>query len=683
MKKNILFISAEANIVGGGEVSLLNLIKNLSEDFVPFVLLPNKGNLIKKFEKLGIKFFVLEIRKKSFFDLLFSFKKIKEIFDIIKLNNIDIVHCNASSSRETFYSLIASKIAKIPFMWHVRIADKEIITDIIFSLFADKIIVISEFVKERFFIFKNKIEVVYNGVDLKHFSDLSARRKIREEFGIKEDEILVGNIGRLDKWKRQDVFLKTAKLLVEKNKNFKFIIVGDGKELDNLEKLARKLNIENKVIFTGFRDDVSEVLSAFDIFLHTAEREHFGRVIIEAMAKGIPIVACASGGIPEIIKNNFSGILFDKLNPEDISNRILEIIDNSEFRKKVLISAKEEVKKFSVLKHVEHIEKIYLYLLKRKLLFICPFFTSFIRRDIEILKKHYELDILNYRKRLDIVKLVYKIFKNDIIFSWFIFTYATISGMLARILGKKSYVVVGGGDIAEIEELGYGVMRNAFSRFKVKLALKFNNRVFAVSNSIKREIGRYYIGNNVKVVYNGVPIEKFYIGEKKQRVLTVALSMEKLYIKRKGLDYFVDAARYLEDIEFCLVAGISDNESERFEKSAPSNVKFYGFLEEKGLLDLYATSKVYCQLSYHEGFGVALVEAMLSGCVPVVTDKFSLPEVVGDTGYIVKYGEINEIVSAIKQALHDNEKGFMARERAIDKFSLENRERRLIEEIGV
>ena len=99
-----------------------------------------------------------------------------------------------------------------------------------------------------------------------------------------------------------------------------------------------------------------------------------------------------------------------------------------------------------------------------------------------------------------------------------------------------------------------------------------------------------------------------------------------------------------------------------------------------GLLQYYQKAKVYCQLSTQESFGVALAEAMACGCVPVVTRKYSLPEVVGDTGFYVPYNDPETTAEAIKKALR-SDKGAKARERVKKKFSEEQREKRLLQEI--
>lgn len=109
----------------------------------------------------------------------------------------------------------------------------------------------------------------------------------------------------------------------------------------------------------------------------------------------------------------------------------------------------------------------------------------------------------------------------------------------------------------------------------------------------------------------------------------------------------------------------------------PGNVECTGYLDGQSLLEWYQRAKVYCQLSRYESFGVALAEAMSCCCVPVVTREGALPEVVGDTGFYVPYGDVKATASAIREALQ-SDKGRLARQRVIEKFSVVEREKKLL-----
>jgi glycosyltransferase involved in cell wall biosynthesis len=165
----------------------------------------------------------------------------------------------------------------------------------------------------------------------------------------------------------------------------------------------------------------------------------------------------------------------------------------------------------------------------------------------------------------------------------------------------------------------------------------------------------------------------------KKMVLTVG-AINKWYIYRKGLLIFVKSAKFLPDVEFYLV-GKYDNSINTLKKQASKNVHFTGYLSDEELIKLYSVSDVYCQLSRYESFGVALAEAMLCECVPVICDKGALPEVVGDTGFYVHELTPEETARQIETALCSN-LGGKARERIINNFSIEKREEELIKMIS-
>ncbi len=150
----------------------------------------------------------------------------------------------------------------------------------------------------------------------------------------------------------------------------KFLIVGEDidqnkKQEIKLRNLAEKLRLTDNIIFTGPRNDIPEIMLSLDIFVLSSLKEHFGRVIIEAMACGKPVIATNAGGVPEIVKDDYTGILVP---PRDSEALARAIIDLSKDKKKVeLMGARgrkiaEEL--FSIKANVKKIEQIYESLLK-------------------------------------------------------------------------------------------------------------------------------------------------------------------------------------------------------------------------------------------------------------------------------------------------------------------------------
>ena len=321
---------------------------------------------------------------------------------------------------------------------------------------------------------------------------------------------------------------------------------------------------------------------------------------------------------------------------------------------------------------------------KKRVLFIFGGILSpFKQKDRELLGKHFDVRVIKYEviKYKDyprvLLKLLRAVFWADVTFSWFAGEHAMWAVRLSKILRKKSIVVVGGGEVANVPEIGYGSLLDPTGARIVKYVLNNADKLLAVSEFNKKEILKYTTPKNVELVYNGVDCDKFQPnGEKEDLVITVAHTISNGTIETKGLETFIKSAGYLPNTLFLVVGELLDSSAKRLKSTAPSNVKFRGFVPQEDLLKYYQKAKVYCQLSYRESFGMALAEAMACECVPVVTNDAALPEVVGDTGFYVPYDDPEATAEAIKEALKsDKEKE--ARERIKEMFPIEKREKEL------
>jgi glycosyltransferase involved in cell wall biosynthesis len=156
-------------------------------------------------------------------------------------------------------------------------------------------------------------------------------------------------------------------------------------------------------------------------------------------------------------------------------------------------------------------------------------------------------------------------------------------------------------------------------------------------------------------------------------VLSVGI-VDQPNIWRKGHEPFVRAAAHLPEVEFVLVGKWKDGAIDDLRSIASENVTFTGWVPDEALLEYYRDASVYVQASAHEGFGLSVAEAMLAGCVPVVTRRGSLPEVVGDCGFYVESQSPRELAAAIEEALNaPGEFRQQARDRILTQFPLEKR----------
>ena len=312
--------------------------------------------------------------------------------------------------------------------------------------------------------------------------------------------------------------------------------------------------------------------------------------------------------------------------------------------------------------------------------------SSFINRDIDLLKKHFDVRVIDYvldrHRPKESASTIWRMCKGllwaDLSLSWFAVWHARTAVRMSKIFLKKSIALVGGYEVASVPEIMYGAQLNSETKKVVDYVLKNATKIVAGSEFTKGEILRCTTNpNNVELVLFGIDPERFKPGNSRENlVITVAVLNESNIVK-KGLDKFVMASKYLPDMKFALIGKCVDSAIDKLKPLSSPNVQFVGYVAEDELIRWYQRAKVYCQISFHEGFGIALAESMLCGCVPVVTNRTALPEVAGDTAVVVENIEIETIVAAIARAANSGN-GERARERVLSNFTMNKREAGLV-----
>ena len=297
---------------------------------------------------------------------------------------------------------------------------------------------------------------------------------------------------------------------------------------------------------------------------------------------------------------------------------------------------------------------------KTNILYILSGETGFKQKDELLLADMGNLKKLNLLNMADYVNL-----KNlslikwcDAVVIWFASFHAFPFIILNQIFNKQIYIIAGGYDVANFPEINYGSMVFGFRREMGQWLLKHAHRVIAVSNSNRDEIIRNcnVPPQRIKLIYNAIELKNSENNfPKNNQVLTVGEINEET-ILRKGLDRFTSMAKEFPNIQFIHIGKWTDKHGRpsnaainQLKNNAPENVKFLGFVSNENLKKMFQKSRIYLQLSRHEAFGVSVLEAMKYGCIPIVTNAFALPEVVGENGFIVK--NKSECISAIKAIL--------------------------------
>ena len=228
------------------------------------------------------------------------------------------------------------------------------------SLFADKIINSCDATKsirrDREKLNKNKLLTIYNSFEL----NIDEYKEKFPEFLLNKNSFIIGFVGRFNKVKRLEIFIKLAKRLEKKLSNFKIVLVGDGPEKVKLVKLIEKHKLESLFILPGFITNISNYYKSFNVFVLPSIREANSVALLEASSLKIPCIAFDVGGNSEIIQNNVTGFIIPDNEIDLLVEKILFLYNNSEKREKIGDVAGEFVNfNFSIERRIKKLEALY------------------------------------------------------------------------------------------------------------------------------------------------------------------------------------------------------------------------------------------------------------------------------------------------------------------------------------
>lgn len=333
---------------------LFDLARHLSPEHfeVKVVTVVGDGPLVQNFREAGIEVRVFEKKGKIGLGVIWK------IWRFLRQERPEIVHTHLFGGDT--WGRAAAILARVPIIvstehntnldegWAKRKVKKFL------SFFTKKIVAVSEAVRDysitRDRIKARKMMVVLNGIDIEKFSVAA-----KEQFN---DPPVIGVIGRLDEQKGHKYLFETLNLI----KTIPWIlwVVGDGSLKNNLELLAKDLNLRERIIFLGARRNIPEILSQIDIFVLPSLWEGLGLAVLEAAAAGKPIVASRVGGIPEIIKDGETGILVLPKNVKSLADGLEHVLLGVSEAKEMGERARRMVReKFSAEKMAESYGKLY------------------------------------------------------------------------------------------------------------------------------------------------------------------------------------------------------------------------------------------------------------------------------------------------------------------------------------
>ena len=338
-------------ITGGADENTLFTIEGLNKDMYEVDLITGEEfdkNILNKvknnnFNTIQIK--GLKWKLNFLYDPIVLLKLIK----LLKKNRYDIVHTH--TTKAGVLGRIASYITGVPIIIHglhgstFQAFNSGLLNWLLFLFerltgrFTDAYISVSNVLSEKYVEKgigkKENYYTVHSGMELETFYNVRGKdnyRKKQRELGINSKHFVIGNVARLETRKGHKFLLDALKKIIEDRKGYhlKLLIIGEGQDRESLVSYVKKLDLQDKVIFTGYRKNIEELMALMDIFVLTSLREGLPRVLVQAAAVGIPSVAFNVDGVSEIIKDNYNGFLVRPRDVGQLTNRIIKYVDNKE-----------------------------------------------------------------------------------------------------------------------------------------------------------------------------------------------------------------------------------------------------------------------------------------------------------------------------------------------------------------
>lgn len=711
-KFNILFLKFPLESSrGGGEVHTIMLAQEMKRQGAEVFLASSCKVLLAEFKKHELPF-----RKtwggiepvSKFGILLFFFLWPFVLVQMIRLlrlykkkHRVNIVYC--MSLTEKILATLPAKFMGVQVVWVEHVSISRWLTlnpcRFLYTWISDfaEIVAVSQSLKqelERIGVSSSRVHVLYNGIDTETFKSGQQVVLRGVDMAKLKDRKIVGTVARLHKEKGLEYFLQAAAIILDREPQVYFMIIGAGEEYPRLLKLAKELNIAESIFFLGYREDVRPFLELMDVFvLSSIGRESFGMSIAEAMSMKKPIVASDIGGVHELVEQGKSGFLVEEKNPKALALKTLELLGNSELARRFGERGRQIIEeRFTLAATVKQFEAFF-----KRLLHQAPFRAVFMKfpyasvfgggelhtiqladgliergadvyliSSCRILLDEFKRRGFFYKKawggieavskfaivlfpflslfiliRLFLALLWYRLFhKTDVLYCMSL-NEKLLLALPARLLGMRVFWV-------EHLLIERWLIQNPY-RFLYVWMSRFVT-IITVSDAVKQQLlilGVYE--RNTRVVHNGVDAGEFSRMQVPEKIgqLTADEVKNSYYpvigtgsrlAKEKGLEYLLQAAAVvLAKMPKALVVIAGQGvqraflESEAKRLGIAERVIFAGFFEHAQAIGLWSLFDIFALTPVSgESFGIAVAEAMMLEKPVVATNIGGISEVVQD-----------------------------------------------------
>lgn len=368
----ILYPIIDGEVTGGNMICLKIIEEALKRGYPVVVNSPSEGRFTHILREKGIKVYNIDTRR------TFRLDNAVRLTQIIKKEGINLVHSHTPLGGVVL-SRLGGWMAGVPVITHAHVWDSMnqnplvkqyqlLLNWFTSKFFCAKIIATSESTKKEIIkqgAVADKIVIISNGVDLDNASHNKSSVEIRKEFGLKENQRIIGEIARLCKNKGQDILIKAAQRVIKNNPDTVFMIVGEDLEQrggyeKNLKRLAADLGVAQNIIFTEYRSDIINLMHAFDLFVLPSFVEGLPVAILEAMAAKKPVITTPVGGNAEIVVDGQTGTLVSPEDSDKLAKAIIYHLNNPEISKRMGEKGYERVKnRFSLSQMLDKVMNIY------------------------------------------------------------------------------------------------------------------------------------------------------------------------------------------------------------------------------------------------------------------------------------------------------------------------------------
>lgn len=285
-----------------------------------------------------------------------------------------IVHTH--TSKAGILGRLAAKFAGVPIIIHTPhghvfyghfgplISKFFLLTERLMARITDRMVSLTQAEKNDYVALSisspEKVTTIHSGVDVDRFMNIQVNiAEKKRELGLNSKGLMVGTVGWLLSIKGPMHLLKAMPYVWENHPETSLIFVGKGDLEKGLKEEARRMGVSDKVIFLGWRDDIPEIMQVLDVFVLPSLNEGMGRVLVEAMAAGKPVVASSVGGILDLVKEGQNGFLAEPGDEKGLAIAIRKLLDDKKMRDEMGERGREMATKFSVEKMVEKIDVLY------------------------------------------------------------------------------------------------------------------------------------------------------------------------------------------------------------------------------------------------------------------------------------------------------------------------------------